>query len=445
MNKPVNLTLKLLLAFLLAACSALRSPPPPATPTVAPAAAVQNSADAPRFSHPTEINNPFFPVSLTAQAIYLGKEGGKSARNEVTLLPGTERIFWNGQETDALVVQFMALTGGRLVEVAYDYFAQADDGSVYYLGEDVSNYETGKVNHEGSWRAGKDSATPSLIMPAHPAVGDKFYPENIPGVAFESAEIMSLAEKAATPAGAIDNGILVKEGLMDGSIEIKVYAANFGIVVDQSTDDELKLVLLNRTDAKPGSVPEALTTIESQAEDIIDVVPGGQWENVRTDIAAISDAWQAYQAQAASDHTPQPFLEAFTTELGRLQKASSASDITGVLQAANDLSAAVNDLNSVYRPATPPDLGRLDVQERQVIQDVAANGLSAAANSLAKTTAIWARLKPVILAHNGADTAALFENSLTAQQADLEKGSASSLENEAIKSLDLVDALERLF
>ncbi len=76
----------------------------------------------------------------------------------------------------------------------------------------------------------------------------------------------------------------------------------------------------------------------------------------------------------------------------------------------NDLSAAVIDLFSVYHhhPAAPADLGRLAVLEQQVTLDVAANDLTAAADSLAKANAAWARLKPSVLIHNGADVATQF-------------------------------------
>ena len=232
---------------------------------------------------------------------------------------------------------------------------------------------------------------------------------------------------------------------MDGSIEYKVNAANFGIVEERAEDEQVNLAWLNRTDAKSGNVPEPLNTIEVQAEDIIDLAPGGKWERVTAAAAAISEAWQAYQTQAANDKVPQPLQEALTGAFDRLQKTSAAKDAAGALQAANDLSAAVIDLFTVYRPPMPTDLGRLDVLGQQVVLDVAADDFTAAADSLAKTNAVWGRLKPVILAHNGSDVATQFENSLTAQQEALNTENASALTTEANNSLELVDALEKLF
>jgi hypothetical protein len=418
---------------------------PTVAPTAAPTSAAQAATEAPRFTHPTEITNPYYPISLIGHTIELGQEDGKPSRLEVTLLPGTKMIAWGGQQTESRVVQFVAYTDSKLVEVAYDYFAQSDDGGVYYMGEDVSNYEDGKIaDHEGSWLTGKDGAPPSLIMPAHPEVGQVFNPENLPGVVYETDEILSLTEKAATPAGPTDRGMLIKETLMDKSIEHKVYVADFGIVEERADDEQVNLVLSIRTDAKPGIVPEPLITLEAQAEDIIDIVPAGEWGKVTADIAAITKAWNAYQPQAANDHVPQPFQDALMAASDRLQKTSAAKDAPGTLQAANDLSAAVVDLFTAYHPAEPIDLGWLDVLERQAVLDAPGDD-GAAADSLAKINAVWVRLKPVILAHNGSDAATRFENSLTTQQQALSSKQAAALTAEATNGLELVDALEELF
>src|SRR5262249_45243659 len=308
------------------------APAPTAVPTAAPTNAAQAAAGVPRFTHPTEITNPFYPISLIAYTIELGQEEGKPARIEITLLPDTKVIAWGGQQTESSVVQFVAYTDHKLVEVAYDYFAQSDDGGVYYLGEDVSNYEEGKiVDHEGSWLAGKDGAPPSLIMPAHPEVGQVFNPENVPGVVYETDEIVSMSEKVDTPAGPTDQGMLVKETLMDNSIEHKVYAANYGIVQERAEDELDNLVLSIRMDAAQGTVPEPLSTIEAQAEDIFDIVPAGDWAHVTADVATIAKAWSAYRSLAASDHVPQPFQDALTTALEHLQKTSAAKDAPGTL------------------------------------------------------------------------------------------------------------------
>ncbi|MGE0512312.1 MAG: hypothetical protein AB7Q42_25670, partial [Acidimicrobiia bacterium] len=85
----------------------------------------------PTFSNPTSITNPYFSVSGLEQVIQLGEEAGSVARNEITVLPETRVIDWNGQQVETVVSQFIGYLDGRIVEGALDYFAQADDGSVW--------------------------------------------------------------------------------------------------------------------------------------------------------------------------------------------------------------------------------------------------------------------------------------------------------------------------
>jgi hypothetical protein len=427
------------------------TPPTVAAPTAAPAtvapteAAAAASGAAPVFSKPTEITNPFYPVSSIGQTIALGMEEEQAARIEVTLLPGAKTIAWPGGDTPVRTAQFAEYSDGKLIEIAYDYFAQADNGDVYYFGEDVSNYKDGQVvDHEGSWLAGKDGAPPALIMPANPRIGMVFNPENLPGVVYETDEVVSLSEHVMLPTGPRSDGLLIKETLMDGSVEHKIYAAGFGIAEDRSDDEQVNLVLFNAATAAPRPVPGALQTIEAQAEDIIDSVPGGGWAHINADVATVAQAWKNYGPQADPDGAPQPFRDALDAALRQLQRAASGTNPSATMQAANDLSAAVLDLFMVYQPAVLTDVGRLDVLERQVVLDIAGKDYRAAADRLAQIEAVWARLKPRVEARQGTKVAARFDTSISMQRAALQSKDGPALTAEAQNGLDILDALEQL-
>jgi hypothetical protein len=90
----------------------------------------------PSFSHPTRVTNPLFPIS-TLNAVIVEEVGGEPLKIETTLLPETKTVEWNGRRVEAVQSQFCADLKGRITEVAVDLYAQADDGSVWYLGEDV--------------------------------------------------------------------------------------------------------------------------------------------------------------------------------------------------------------------------------------------------------------------------------------------------------------------
>ena len=111
----------------------------------------------PRFSQPTRITNPLFPIGRLRSAVLLGEAEGESFRAETTLLPGTVTVRWRGQRIAALASQYLAWERGRIKEAAVDLYAQADDGAVWYLGEDVIDYERGAASSTGEagWRAAK--------------------------------------------------------------------------------------------------------------------------------------------------------------------------------------------------------------------------------------------------------------------------------------------------
>jgi hypothetical protein len=154
---------------------------------------------APTFSDPTNITNPLFPGSDQKSVLLLGRVDGEPFRTEVTLLPETRIIEWRGQRVEALVSQYVAFLGGRIHEVAYDFYAQADDGSVWYFGEYVFNFADGKiVDTHGTWIAGKDGPA-AMIMPADPTIGDVYRPENIPGFVFEEVTVKSVDETLRGP------------------------------------------------------------------------------------------------------------------------------------------------------------------------------------------------------------------------------------------------------
>ena len=194
-----------------------------------------------------------------------------------------------------------------------------------------------------------------------------------------------------------------------------------------------------------GAVPEPLQAMEEAAEDIIDYAPIGNWDKIRTDVTAMVDAWQEYEAQAGSDGASQELQDAMTAALEQLQIASQAKNAAATMQASNDVSAAVIELFALYSPQIPADIGRLDVLERQVILDVAALDYEAATATFNTIKSTWEKVKPTVMEHNGADVIAEFEASLATQESALSAMDNAALTNEAKLALELVDALEDVF
>lgn len=198
-----------------------------------------------KFSHPRDITNPYLPIATLKQDILEGSEEGKKVRVERTLLPEKHRAFtFDGQTFDSLVYEDRAFANGALEEVAIDYFAQDDAGTVYYLGEEVTDYDaSGKALDSGkaeSWMLGTDTNQPGVVMPGNPKVGTKFKCEDVSKTINESDEVVAVGETVTVPAGTFTDCLKIKETLGDGSVEYKWYAKGVGAVREMPSDgDEL--------------------------------------------------------------------------------------------------------------------------------------------------------------------------------------------------------------
>jgi hypothetical protein len=167
-------------------------------------------------------------------------------------------VEWRGQKVDTVVSQFVSFSDGRIEEVALDYTAQDDDGSVWYFGESVSNYKNGVVSgHEGSWLAGKDGP-PGMLMPAHPHVGDVFRSENIPGLVFEEDTVVATDVTAPGPFGPVAGSVRIHERPVDGDTEDKTYGPGYGEMIVDAGDEQAAIEVAVPTDAVNGPVPSAL-------------------------------------------------------------------------------------------------------------------------------------------------------------------------------------------
>lgn len=161
----------------------------------------------------------------------------RNSRLTVTVLNETRSI--NNIETR--VVEERETKNDRTLEVSRNYFAISKiTNNVYYFGEDVDIYKASKISsHEGAWTAGINGARFGLMMPGAPVLKARYYQELAPGVAMDRAEVVSLNETLATPAGVFKDVLKVVEtSPLERGAEAKYYAPGVGLLRDGS----LKLV-----------------------------------------------------------------------------------------------------------------------------------------------------------------------------------------------------------
>src|SRR5690349_10969726 len=86
------------------------------------------------------IDNPYYPLIPGSKWVYQANlPDGTLERNEIEVLTETREIMG----VKAVVVHDLVYVADQIVEGTYDWYAQDKDGNVWYLGEDVDNYENG--------------------------------------------------------------------------------------------------------------------------------------------------------------------------------------------------------------------------------------------------------------------------------------------------------------
>jgi hypothetical protein len=340
----------------------------------------------PSFSDPTSIDNPLFPISRLESVVLVGREEGRPFRSETTLLAGSEAVTWRGRQIPGLISQYMAWRDGRLEEVARDRYAQADDGSVWYFGEDVVDYRRGHVaTTEGTWLAGREGP-PAMIMPAHPRVGDVFRTENVPGIVFEQVTVRAVDRVVRGPRGPVAGAMIGEELHLDGTTERKTFAPGYGEFLTGGAGGDVEaLALAVPTDAVSGPMPGALPRLDSGASGMQSSVEADDWRSARATLRRVRRAWRALRRAG------QPPLIAASVErtLARLRVAVRRHRAVRALRLALDLQQSALDLQLRYRPRESVDRDRLELWCQRLRVDARAR--SAAAVSGDAATLGWLR------------------------------------------------------
>jgi hypothetical protein len=160
----------------------------------------------------------------------------------VEVLPDTRTILG----VEVRVVRDRVFEEGILIEDTFDWYAQDNNGNVWYFGEDVTNYEyddegnlIGTDKH-GSWEAGVDGSHAGIIMEARPRVGHRYFQEFSPNNVMDWGEGLAKNETARVPLGSFTNVFrTVESSVMEpDSLANKLYAPGVGTIAEFDLDIE---------------------------------------------------------------------------------------------------------------------------------------------------------------------------------------------------------------
>ena len=187
----------------------------------------------------TKGKNRFFSLQPGYQLVL----ESRTEKVVISVLQETKKIG----DVETRIVEEREEENGELKEVSRNFFAICKkSGDVFYFGEEVDDYEDGKiVRHSGAWRADEENSQAGIIMPGTILLGARHYQEIAPN-ALDRAEIIRDDVTMKTPAGTFTNCIRVEEtsGLDPDEKCYKTYAPGVGLIQDED------LVLTQSTQAK---------------------------------------------------------------------------------------------------------------------------------------------------------------------------------------------------
>jgi hypothetical protein len=154
------------------------------------------------------VDNPYFPLPVGTTLVYIGKKDGKSQTDRVTVTDRTKEILG----ITATVVRDVARHHGDLLEKTFDFYAQDDQGTVWYLGEDTTAFEpNGHTDTSGSFVAGVDGAQPGIIMEGDPRIPDAYRQECYAGQAEDTAWVVATTGSSKVPYGKVQHVLTTLE------------------------------------------------------------------------------------------------------------------------------------------------------------------------------------------------------------------------------------------
>jgi hypothetical protein len=178
----------------------------------------------------TNITNPYLKLPVGRELTYESKTDGEVERTTIVITSDTKvvmgvttRIYWDRVWLNDI-----------LIEDTRDYLAQDNNGDVWYFGEDVDNYNNGKViNHNGSWLAGVDGAQPGIWIKAEQIVGDSYRQEYYKEIAEDMRDVVSINETVKIDVGTYHNCVKMYDWtpLEPEVKEYKYYCTEVGALV----------------------------------------------------------------------------------------------------------------------------------------------------------------------------------------------------------------------
>jgi hypothetical protein len=199
------------------------------------------------FSNSLDVDNPYFPLVPGTTYVYELRTRDEETGEDVVETVTTE--VTNDTRTilgvQVRVVHDTEVINGLLIEDTFDWYAQDDNGNVWYFGEDTTEFEYDSEGNrigestEGSFEAGVNGARAGVVMLANPQVGNAYFQEVLIGEATDRGEVLATDETLTTDLlGTSSNVLRTRDTTAQepDTLENKLYVAGLGLVQEIALD-----------------------------------------------------------------------------------------------------------------------------------------------------------------------------------------------------------------
>jgi hypothetical protein len=224
--------------------------------------------DANNFGRSAVIDNEWAPMAPGTRWVYEGisiDEGKRIPhRIEFTVTDLTKEI----QGVQTVVAWIVDVSDGAIVEKEIAFYAQDNDGNVWYFGEHPEEYKNGVFDLAPTWIAGFEDARPGVKMWADPQIGIPSYFQGwAPTVEWSDfGTVESTGEEFCVAVGCYNDTLTIAESSLDevGIYQLKHYARGVGEIKVGWRGDPLNAEELDLVEHEQLS-PEALASIRAEA------------------------------------------------------------------------------------------------------------------------------------------------------------------------------------
>jgi hypothetical protein len=231
-----------------------------------------------RFGNPTRIDNPWLPLEPGNLWILEGKtveDGEEIPRRTVFAVTGMTKVI-DGVRT--VVAWSRDYAGGELVQAELAFYAQDNDGNVWYLGQYPEEYEDGEFVDAHAWISGVEDARAGIAMKADPQAGTPSYSQGWgPAVGFaDRAQVYQMGQETCVAFDCYQDVLVMDEFDQEEvwAFQLKYYAQGVGLVRigwrgNAATQETLELVSFLQL--HPKALAEAHTAVLALEEHAYEV------------------------------------------------------------------------------------------------------------------------------------------------------------------------------